>query len=178
MGKRQIPDSAKRLRSLTDRVQRIPAKVMGLHLITWSVVLMVIALPALLAFPSARGEGRLPANLQVAGVDVSLMTPDQAVRMLAPLTRDFSSREIIVEILGEQHKFTAADIGLVLDPVATIDGIVASGTSGSVPMVAMLDPAQFQQHLDTLHGLLHDPAIDAAVVIANAEAVVVPGDSG
>lgn len=51
------------LRKLNVRLPHVPARVLGVRLVTWVVVCLVVILPVLMASPTAQGIGRLGRRL-------------------------------------------------------------------------------------------------------------------
>lgn len=160
------------------RQKAVKPQLFGVHLITWAVVLLITILPLIVASPTARSFGKLPANTQIAGVDVSRLRPEDALARLDQKVQQATATLFRITILDQDLTFTATDIGLVFDPGTTVAEVLAAGEGGDYELHTQLNPEQFQIHLDSLHRHIPNPARNAEVRITGTTATVVPGANG
>lgn len=171
-------NTARKVRFFSLTRLRIPARVGGIQLLTLVVVVLLVLLPPFLAPPTARGEGRLPGDTHIAGVNVSGLKPADALKMIDAEVQSAYENRFVILLNGETLEYTATDIGLVFDPTTTVHNVIANGEGGNYPLAANLNPAQFQVHLDDISSNLPEPAVDAQVRINGIAATVTPGHEG
>ena len=171
-----------------------PATRRTLLLTGLGIVGFAAAAPVALVAALLRGsDGLLPVGVQVDGVDVGGLSPEEAVARLDAHWQPYLENPVSFELGGENWRPTAADIGLTVDYRAVLRGVLAaqggggitrrlSGPSASTDRAyaaAQLDARMLRAYLAGIAQGFDQPAVEAGLDIAGADVVAVrPGQTG
>ena len=158
------------------------------------VVGFAAAAPVALVAALLRGDdGLLPAGMQVDGVDVGGLSPEEAVARLDAHWGPYLANPVSFELGGRMWHPSAADVGLTVDYRAALRGAIAAQGGGGITRRISEPPASVDRALvaakfdaDVLRAYVagiaqgfDQPAVDAGVSLAGADTVAVrPGQTG
>ncbi len=158
------------------------------------VVGFAAAAPVALVAALLRGDdGLLPAGMQVDGVAVGGLSPEEALARLDAHWASYLANPVSFELGGRMWHPSAADVGLTVDYRASLRSAIAAQGGGGITRRISEPPASIDRALvaarfdaDVLRayvaGIAHgfdQPAVDAGLAMAGAEVVSVrPGQTG
>lgn len=158
------------------------------------VVGFAAAAPVALVAALLRGDdGMLPAGLQVDGVDVGGLSPEDAVARLDAHWASYLANPVSFELGGRMWHPAAADVGLTVDYRAALRGVIAAQGGGGItrrisepppsidraPVAARFDAEVLRAYVAGIAQGFDQPAVDAGLAMAGADVVAVrPGQTG
>ncbi len=128
-------------------------------------------------------NGRMLPGVVVAGHDVGGMTLPQARRLIQ---KDVANYRLHLDVADDKYELTAASLGVVFDPEATIASAYASGRDSWLPpahhdpveLSYRLSRAQLNNFATSVAAKVGTPPVDAGVVVSNGVVSTVPEKSG
>ena len=158
------------------------------------VVGFAAAAPVALVAALLRGDdGLLPAGMQVDGVDVGGLSPEDAVSRLDAHWASYLANPVSFELGGRMWHPSAADVGLTVDYRAALRDVIAAQGGGGItrrisepppsidraPVAARFDADVLRAYVAGIAQGFDQPAVAASVAMAGADVVAVrPGQTG
>ena len=152
------------------------------------------AAPVALVAALLRGDdGMLPSGVQVDGVDVGGLSPEEAVARLEAYWSPYLANPVSFELGGQMWRPSAADVGLTVDYRGTLRGVLAAQGAGGITrriseppaavdrdlVAAKFDPSVLRAYVAGIAQGFDQPAVDASVSLEGADAAAVrPGQTG
>ena len=160
---------------------------------------LFIAVPALLlllpvlvfAMDAAASGGEIPRNVTVGGIDVSGMSPEDAIAEIEAKTAQLGSEPAVFDVNGRTFELVPNDVGFTVGADAAVaaalearDGGIGGWVDGFREPIDV--PLELSLDTDALDAVLSDweaeavakPARNGAIAIENGEVVVEEPQSG
>ena len=135
------------------------------------------------------GTDQVPANTVVLGFDVGGQSEQDAQAALSSHFAKISSTPMTLSVAGHTAVVNPADLGLALDPKATVAGVTGSqwnplalahrftGSTTVVPVVTV-DQAKLESVVAGLASTVDKSPTDASISITDQQAELVKGSTG
>ena len=138
-------------------------------------------------------DGLLPAGTRVDGVDVGGLSPEEAITRLDAHWAPYLANPVSFELGGQTWHPSAADVGLTVDYRGALRGVLAAQGGGGITrriseppasvdralVAARFDPDVLRAYVAGIAQGFDQPAVDASVAMADADAAAVrPGQTG
>ncbi|MFW5943389.1 MAG: VanW family protein [Chloroflexota bacterium] len=162
-----------------------------------TLALLILAGAFIIASYESRHDGLIYSGVQVAGVDVSQMAPDEAQGILAGYFPQSAERTVVLTDPGSEQEWTysLAELGIGYDLERTVRAAYDVGRNGgplraigdrfqawyyghSVAPVIVFDEGQMEAALGEIAEEINQPAADASLNVADGVLDYAPGQVG
>ncbi|HSM55162.1 MAG TPA: VanW family protein [Candidatus Sulfomarinibacteraceae bacterium] len=162
-----------------------------------ALALIILAGAFIVASYESRHDGLIYSGVQVAGVDMSQMAPDEAQAILAGYFPQSAERTVVLSDpgSGQEWTYSLAELGIRYDLEHTVQAAYDVGRSGgplqamgarfqawyyghSVAPVIVFDEGQMEAALNGIAAEIDQPAADASLDVAGGTLDYAPGQIG
>lgn len=161
-----------------------------------SLPLIVLAAAYVIATVDIRGhDGRVSRSVELAGIDVGGMTPDELEQSLDRINSFITTAPVYIETPEAAYEIGADRLGLQIDRGATRAAVLAAGRQGNsatrpltwlgalfapreVDAVLRLDPAAAEAGLAAVSKTISIEPGDPSLVVRNGRLELLPGTAG